>query len=91
MANKSKHKEIYAPDGRKLINVETLAEKLGMNPNYLRERCRSGKGGGKLPHVRVGKRYMFHLPDVQAFMFRDSAETIKRRESRHEENDDIGI
>lgn len=88
----SKHKEVIAPDGRQLIDVVALGEKLGMNPNYLREKCRSGKGGGKLPFVRVGKRYMFYLPDVQAYMFRESADSIKRRETQNdEENDDIGI
>jgi len=52
------------PSDPDIVDVETLAERLGIAPNTARKLARTGE----IPALRVGKAWRFYWPAVLATM-----------------------
>ena len=57
------------PQDMKLVDVERMAEILGVNKNWIYRRTMAGAGG--IPHYRVGRHVRFLVSEVLGFLRSD--------------------
>ncbi len=56
------------PTEQPYISLTTLARRLGLPASWLKSEARAGR----LPYLRVGRRFMFNLDSVEAELHRRS-------------------
>jgi excisionase family DNA binding protein len=67
---------------RRLL-LNEAAKELGVSPHYLRVEAKAGR----LPHLRVGNRFLFPIEQVEEFLKQKALENVKNETS---DNDSYG-